>query len=264
MAIIELELKVPQKLEAIKLRQYQEYLKIQKDNKDTEDNGNFLNSKCIQIFCGLTLKESYNLPVKMFDGVLNQIGTCFEEKTPLIKEFSMTGSNDVEVSFGMIPSLDEMTFGEYVDLENFISDWDTMHKAMAVLYRPIKYNNNGKYLIEDYDGSDRYWEVMKDAPVNVSLGAMVFFLSFREKIMQIYDGLFTPSAKAESNFNIGEGFGKKWGWYQSIYALAGKDVSRISEVTKISLHQCLIWLEFEKEKNDLEQKMIKNAYNKNR
>ena len=31
----------------------------------------------------------------MFDGVLNQIGKCFEEKTPLIKEFSMTGSNDV-------------------------------------------------------------------------------------------------------------------------------------------------------------------------
>ena len=182
MAIIELELKVPQKLEAIKLRQYQEYLKIQKDNKDTEDNGNFLNSKCIQIFCGLTLKESYNLPVKMFDGVLNQIGRCFEEKTPLIKEFSMTGSNDVEVSFGMIPSLDEMTFGEYVDLENFISDWDSMHKAMAVLYRPIKYNNNGKYLIEDYDGSDRYWEVMKDAPVNVSLGAMVFFYRLGKKL----------------------------------------------------------------------------------
>ena len=182
MAIIELELKVPQKLEAIKLRQYQEYLKIQKDNKDTEDKGNFLNSKCIQIFCGLTLKESYNLPVKMFDGVLNQIGRCFEEKTPLIKEFSMTGSNDVEVSFGMIPSLDEMTFGEYVDLENFISDWDSMHKAMAVLYRPIKYNNNGKYLIEDYDGSDRYWEVMKDAPVNVSLGAMVFFYRLGKKL----------------------------------------------------------------------------------
>ncbi len=182
MAIIELELKVPQKLEAIKLRQYQEYLKIQKDNEDVEDNGNFLNSKCIQIFCGLTLKESYNLPVTMFDGVLSQIGKCFEEPTPLIKEFSMTGSNGVEVSFGMIPSLDEMTFGEYVDLESFMSDWDSMHKAMSVLYRPIKYNNNGKYLIEDYDGTDRYWEVMKDAPVNVALGAMVFFYRLGKKL----------------------------------------------------------------------------------
>ena len=182
MAIIELELKVPQKLEAIKLRQYQEYLKIQKDNEDVEDNGNFLNSKCIQIFCGLTLKESYNLPVTMFDGVLSQIGKCFEEPTPLIKEFSMTGSNGVEVSFGMIPSLDEMTFGEYIDLENFMSDWDSMHKAMAVLYRPITFNKNGKYLIEDYDGTDRYWEVMKDAPVNVALGAMVFFYRLGKKL----------------------------------------------------------------------------------
>ena len=182
MAIIELELKVPQKLEAIKLRQYQEYLKIQKENESNEDAANFLNSKCIQIFCGLTLKESYNLPVKMFDGVLQQIGKCFEEPTPLIKEFSMTGSNGVEVSFGMIPSLDEMTFGEYVDLESFMSDWDSMHKAMAVLYRPIKYNNNGKYLIEDYDGTDRYWEVMKDAPVNVALGAMVFFYRLGKKL----------------------------------------------------------------------------------
>jgi hypothetical protein len=182
MAIIELELKVPQKLEAIKLRQYQEYLKIQKENESNEDAANFLNSKCIQIFCGLTLKESYNLPVTMFDGVLSQIGECFEEPTPLIKEFSMTGSNGVEVSFGMIPSLDEMTFGEYVDLESFMSDWDSMHKAMAVLYRPIKYNNNGKYLIEDYDGTDRYWEVMKDAPVNVALGAMVFFYRLGKKL----------------------------------------------------------------------------------
>jgi len=182
MAIIELELKVPQKLKAIKLRQYQEYLKIQKENEDVEDSGNFLNSKCIQIFCGLTLKESYNLPVKMFDGVLKQIGECFEEPTPLIKEFSMTGSNGVEVSFGMIPALDEMTFGEYVDLESFISDWSNMHKAMAVLYRPITFNKNGKYLIEDYDGSDKYWEVMKDAPVNVALGAMVFFYRLGKKL----------------------------------------------------------------------------------
>lgn len=263
MAIIELELRVPQKLEAIKLRQYQEYLKIQKENEDVEDSGNFLNSKCIQIFCGLTLKESYNLPVKMFDGVLKQIGKCFEEPTPLIKEFSMTGSNGVEVSFGMIPALDEMTFGEYVDLESFISDWSNMHKAMAVLYRPITFNKNGKYLIEDYDGSDKYWEVMKDAPVNVALGAMVFFLSFREKIIEIYDGLFTASANS-SGFQVGQGFGKKWGWYQSIYALAGGKVSGVNEVTKIPLHQCLIWLEFEKEKSELEQKMIKNAYNKNR
>ena len=182
MAVVELKLQVPQRLSAIKLRQYQEYLKIQENIKEEEDTANFLNSKSIQIFCGVSLKESYNLPIKMFNGVLHQLSKCFDEETPLIRKFSMTGTNDVTVEFGFIPDLDNMTFGEYVDLENFMSDWQTMHKAMAVLYRPIKFEKNDKYLIEDYKGDDTYWEVMKDAPVNVALGAMVFFYRLGKKL----------------------------------------------------------------------------------
>jgi hypothetical protein len=44
----------------------------------------------------------------------------------------MTGSDGVTLEFGMIPELDKMTFGEYIDLESYITDWDNMHKAMAV------------------------------------------------------------------------------------------------------------------------------------
>ena len=182
MAVVELKLQVPQRLSAIKLRQYQEYLKIQENIKEEDDTANFLNSKSIQIFCGVSLKESYNLPIKMFNGVLHQLSKCFDEETPLIRKFSMTGTNDVTVEFGFIPDLDNMTFGEYVDLENFMSDWQTMHKAMAVLYRPIRFEKNDKYLIEDYKGDDTYWEVMKVAHVNVALGAMVFFYRLGKKL----------------------------------------------------------------------------------
>ena len=73
MAVVELKLQVPQRLSAIKLRQYQEYLKIQENIKEEDDTANFLNSKSIQIFCGVSLKESYNLPIKMFNGVLHQL-----------------------------------------------------------------------------------------------------------------------------------------------------------------------------------------------
>ena len=45
-----------------------------------------------------------------------------------------------------------------------------------------------------------------------------------------------------------------------IYGLTQGDVRRISEVTKLPLQQCLIWLEFEKEKNKLEADAIKKAY----
>jgi hypothetical protein len=182
MAIVEFQLNVPQRLSGIKLRQYQEYLKIQENIEDGEDSENFLNSKCIQIFCGVTLKESYNLPIKMFNGVLKQISNCFEEETPLIRKFTMTGTDGASIDFGFIPDLENMTFGEYVDLDNFINNWESMHKAMAVLYRPITFEKNDKYLIEEYKGDDRYWEVMKDAPVNVALGAMVFFYRLGKKL----------------------------------------------------------------------------------
>ena len=50
-----------------------------------------------------------------------------------------------------------------------------MHKALAVMYRPITKGNKDFYDIESYEGSDKYAEIMKDAPVTVALGAMVFF-----------------------------------------------------------------------------------------
>ena len=116
MAIVEFQLNVPQRLSGIKLRQYQEYLKIQENIEDGEDSENFLNSKCIQIFCGVTLKESYNLPIKMFNGVLKQISNCFEEETPLIRKFTMTGTDGASIDFGFIPDLENMPFDR---------DWET-------------------------------------------------------------------------------------------------------------------------------------------
>ena len=46
---------------------------------------------------------------------------------------------------------------------------------MAVLYRPITFRKKDLYLIEEYEGTDKYAEIMKDSPVNVALGAIVFF-----------------------------------------------------------------------------------------
>ena len=46
---------------------------------------------------------------------------------------------------------------------------------MAVLYRPITFRKGDLYLIEDYEGTDKYAGIMKDSPVNVALGAVVFF-----------------------------------------------------------------------------------------
>ena len=87
-----------------------------------------------------------------------------------------------------------------------------------------------------------------------------FFLSFREGIIDNYNPLFTGGVSSDGTPNSEESFGKKWGWYQSIYALARGDVGKFESITKLNVHQCMMWLEFEKEKNELEAERIKKAY----
>ena len=167
-------LEVPQELSAIPLKQYQKYLKVMEGNEDAEDT-EFINLKVLEIFCGVTMKEAYKLPLAEFSFIINHIVEIFKEDTPLQKDFTLTDPQGNSVTFGFIPKLDDISLGEFIDLDNYIGDWDNMHKAMAVLYRPITFRKGDLYLIEDYEGSDKYAEIMKDSPVNVALGAIVFF-----------------------------------------------------------------------------------------
>ena len=167
-------LEVPKELSAITLQQYQKYLKVMEGNEDAEDT-EFINLKVLEIFCGVTMKEAYKLPLAEFSFIINHIVEIFKEDTPLQKDFTLTDPQGNSVTFGFIPKLDDISLGEFIDLDNYIGDWDNMHKAMAVLYRPITFRKGDLYLIEDYEGSDKYAEIMKDSPVNVALGAIVFF-----------------------------------------------------------------------------------------
>lgn len=182
--IKEFEISIPKDLGGISLRQYQEYLKMH-DKWDKEDEVYF-KTKVLQIFCGLDIGDTYKIPIIKFNSVIEHVLACFKEETPLIRKFTMTGKNkagdDTEVEFGFIPKLDDISFGEFIDLENYISDWKTMHKAMAVLFRPIYHTKKEFYMIDEYEGSDKYSNIMLDMPVNVAIGAMVFFYRLGSKL----------------------------------------------------------------------------------
>ncbi len=74
-----------------------------------------------------------------------------------------------------MPQLDDLTFGEFVDIENNVGDWATMHKAMAVLYRPVKQRVGKKYEIEDYRG-DSWHDAMLNMPASIAVSAINFFI----------------------------------------------------------------------------------------
>lgn len=167
-------LNIPKELSDIPLHQYQKYLKFMETNKDNEDP-EFANLKILETFCGVSLKDAYNLPLAEFSIIISHIIELFKEDTPLQRDFTMTDPNGDSIKFGFIPKLDDITLGEFIDLESYVGDWQQMHKALSVLYRPITFRKGDLYLIDEYNGSDKYSEIMKDAPVNVALGALVFF-----------------------------------------------------------------------------------------
>ena len=86
-----------------------------------------------------------------------------------------------------------------------------------------------------------------------------FFLQFRDRVVDSFPQLFGERDDSGEDLSAQGGFGKKWGWYQSIYGLAKGDITKFDKVTEEPLFKCLMYLTFEKEKNELEANLIKKS-----
>jgi hypothetical protein len=155
-------LRIPTTLNEITLGQYQEYAKLQ-DLSETD-----LQLKTIEIFCNVPEIVVRNMKATDIVEICGIINNMFDTKHQLISMFKMNG-----VEYGFIPSLEDMSFGEYVDLDTFIGDNDNLHRAVNVLYRPIEHRQGNRYTIKDYDPNTS--ETAKDMPLDAVLGAVVFF-----------------------------------------------------------------------------------------
>ena len=161
---MKVELIIPSNLSEISLKQYQKFLKIQ----ETNDDSYFLQCKMIEIFCNLDAKSARLLKLTDADRIVEIINNMFEDKPSLIRTFKIGG-----VEYGIIPDLDEMSLGEYIDLDTYIGDWQNMQIAMNVLYRPISKKIGEKYLINEYTLDAK--EKLEEIPMDIVLGS-IFFL----------------------------------------------------------------------------------------
>ena len=181
--MVEVEISLPKSINDIKLKDYQGYMKVYEANKDVDD-ANFLELKLLEAFCEIDLLTANQMPFETFDFALEHMSNVFKQKTPLTRRFKMKGTDGVTAEFGFIPNLSKMSLGEYVDLDTYISDMENMHKAMAVLYLTVHNSWEGKehYRIAEYEGTEKYAEVMKEMPLGIALGAMVFFYRLGMKL----------------------------------------------------------------------------------
>jgi hypothetical protein len=163
---MKVNINVPDSLNEITLYQYQRFEKLIQENEASH----FVNQKTIEIFCNIELKDVARIRIADIDDLLLHLNNLLQQKPKLTKTFKLG-----VYEFGFIPKLEDMTSGEFIDLENYLSSTESLHQAMAVLFRPIKSKVKDLYTIEEYESSYKYSEVLKYMPLDIALGSMVFF-----------------------------------------------------------------------------------------
>jgi hypothetical protein len=131
--------------------------------------------KAIEIFANIPLKVAYAMKADDILDISQHILSIVGGKHPLVRRLSFRGKE-----YGFVPNLEEMSFGEYIDLDNYLSDMDMLHKTVGVLYRPITKDKGDLYEIEPYTGTDGY----SDFPLDVALGATLFFYRLSNKLLK--------------------------------------------------------------------------------
>lgn len=175
---MELSITVPSSLKDISLGDYQKFIKIVSD-KDITDI--FIRQKMIQIFCNIPLLAVNKMTRKDFTLISNQIITVLQEKPKLNRLVELKGK-----TYGFVPNLNkDLTMGEFVDLDTYMTDWDNFNKAMAVLYRPVTVKKKDSYRIEDYDSDNVDNDLMLSMDMQTVMGSVVFFWTLSRQLLAI-------------------------------------------------------------------------------
>lgn len=164
---------VPSSLNEVTLEQYKRFVKLQ---DEVEQNSPFFLQKMVEIFCNIDLQDVATIRYRSLVEIVEHIQKLFEGNSKFINRFTMDG-----VEYGFIPVLDDISLGEFIDLDNYLADTQNIHRAMCVLFRPITHSKDDRYDIEEYKGTDNAEKYLK-MPLDVALGAYVFFYLLNEEV----------------------------------------------------------------------------------
>lgn len=164
----EVTIKLPESARELTIEQYQKFLKVEGDQT-------FTLLKALEIFANIPLKVAHAMRADDVLAIANDILTMVSVEHPLTRRLSFRGQE-----YGFVPNLEEMSFGEYIDLDTYLSDMQMLHKTVGVLYRPIVKEKGDYYEVEPYNGTDGY----SDFPLDVALGATLFFYRLSNKLLK--------------------------------------------------------------------------------
>ena len=172
---MKIELKVPESLSEITLKQYQKYYEVVQNNTDAM----FISQKMIEIFCNVSLANVVKMPVNTILELNEHFKNIFEKERLFKNRFTLD-----KIEFGFIPNLEEISLEEFVDIEMYLQKFEDLHKALAILYRPIKDTKKDLYSIQDKDYGQRFEEVLRYTPLDIALSSQVFFYNLGNDLLK--------------------------------------------------------------------------------
>lgn len=195
--MMNIKIKYPTHLQEIPLSAYQKWLKVEETTNDEE----ILAFKFVSIFCGLEMRTVSKMAVKDVYFLIDKIKEVLSQEAKFNKRWKYNG-----IEFGMVPDLEKITWGEYIDIESHITKWDGLDKAMAVLYRPIVETYKDTYKVEEYEPNDEHHDIMKNLPLNIVLGTSLFFCNLEKGLISnLTICLATETEKMETKTSIANG-----------------------------------------------------------
>ena len=172
------------------------YIELSKIEEPTE-------MQVISILTGRSEADIKKLSIEEVESISKEIESVYNTKE-FVPYFKHKG-----VLYGFIPNLDKITYGENRDLVSYISNWNTMHRAMAVAYRPIKKNwlgrpmlKRGQYVIEDYKGTSDANKFL-DLDVKIVLGMQVFFYNLMRELVNSIPNYFQSKEMQKELTSLG-------------------------------------------------------------
>lgn len=189
----EINIKIPDKIEDIRLGQYQQYIQLIADAKGEIVYNYFMKMKIVSIFCNVPFElVRSGFIAKDVEDISDKVIQLLDK---LSKESQVYDANIFKVrntEFGIEPDFENISSGAFADLTEYFGKPESLHKVMAVLCRPIAYKKRSwflkitQYELQPYDGTDKYAEIMKGTPAIIALKVNFYFSSSFIKLRQIF------------------------------------------------------------------------------
>jgi hypothetical protein len=171
-----MKINIPENLNEITIRQFFDFVKCTEESTDDT----YLRLAMISIFCDISFKDiKNNLSAKEFNEISNHLTQVIKQEHTHIERFTLNG-----VEFGFIPNLEEITAGEYIELDGLFKEKDSYLEQMAVMYRPVIQKKKQLYQIETFENTEKHKHIMQFAPISVYFGAKVFFCNLLNELLK--------------------------------------------------------------------------------